>query len=536
MRKIALIGGKVYTPYGFAEALLAEGDRIAFIGSSEDVSALAGIKVEKIHLDGRVVLPGLCDSHAHFLAWASNSEKLDLRSARSILDIRAALRKYIDRAGNNPEVWIEGRGWNQELFDDQEQRMPTRDDLDDITPNIPVILPRVCGHVAVVNSAALKAMHITGTTFIEGGVIDKDDDGEPNGIIRENALELFRSMTSTLTKDGMSQLLSKYGTKAASLGLTTINSDDLSYTGDDFNQLIEVYLKAEREGKLPFRVRQQLLLKNTELLTEFLAAGWRTGMGGRRYKIGPLKLLCDGSLGGRTAWLREEYADSHGTKGIPIYTQEALDELVWLAHSSGMQVAMHAIGDAALDLCLNAIEKSKVGRRNSLRHLIVHCQIADDAQLNRIKRLNVGVAMQPSFVPSDMDMALKRLGQERATSSYRWKTMIDKGIILSAGSDAPVETLSPIAGIHAAVTRQNENHSPYGGWVESEKLSVSEAVNLYTWASAWHSGEENIRGELVQGKLADITIIDEDIFLVAPHKIKDIKVSMTICGGEITYS
>jgi predicted amidohydrolase YtcJ len=196
---------------------------------------------------------------------------------------------------------------------------------------------------------------------------------------------------------------------------------------------------------------------------------------------------------------------------------------------------MHAIGDATLDMCLNSIEKAVDMRKNSLRHIIVHCQIADEGQFSRMKRLGVGAAVQPCFVPSDREMAIRRLGDKKASESYRWKTMIDKGLIISAGSDGPVESISPILGIHAAVTRQDENDRPYGGWVESERLSVAEAINMYTWASAWHANEENQRGEIVEGKLADLAILEDDIFTIAPERIKGINVSMTICGGEVTY-
>ena len=538
LKKLAFIGGKVYTPFGFKEAILTEGERICFVGSSSEAESIADFNYEIIDLNGRTVIPGLCDSHIHFLAWASNTEKLNFKDSRSITDIRKKLSKFVNSlndADNTDNFWIEGRGWNQELFDSNSKKMPTRYDIDDIVPEIPTVLSRVCGHVGVINTAAMQKLGINRDSKVSGGVIDLGADGEPNGIMRESALELVWNSIPSLDDDSLNHLLTKYGNIAASVGLTTLNSDDLSELNDDYNRAINFYSKAECEGKLPFRIRQQFLLRNSKMLREFLANGWRTGLGSKKYKIGPLKILCDGSLGGRTAFLREDYADSPGTRGIPIHSQEDLDELVWLAHSSGTQVAMHAIGDATLDMCLNSIEKAKKLRKNSLRHIIVHCQIADDDQLLRLKQLGIGVAIQPCFVPSDREMAKSRLGNDKASRSYRWRTMIKNGIILSAGSDAPVESVSPLLGIHAAVTRQDENNRPYGGWVESEKLSVAEAINMYTWASAWLANEENIRGEIVVGKLADLVILEDDIFTIAPQNIKDIQVSMTICGGNITY-
>ena len=537
-QKLAFTGGKIYTPFGFKEAILTEGERISFVGSSSDAESLINNEYEEIDLDGRTIIPGLCDSHVHFLAWASNSEKLDLKGSKSINDIRKKLSDFVRNSNYTDyadDSWLEGRGWNQELFDPGFQNMPTKHDIDDIVPNTPVVLSRVCGHVGVINSAAIRKLGIDSDTSISGGIIDIGTDGEPNGIIRETALELVWNSIPSLDDNDLGILLNKYGKIAASYGLTTLNSDDLSKLNDDYNRAINFYSKAESEGKMPFRIRQQFLLRTHKLFRDFLADGWRTGIGGRMYKIGPLKLLCDGSLGGRTAWLREDYADEPGARGLPIHSQEDLDEFVWLAHSSGMQVAMHAIGDATLDICLNSIEKAKEFRKNSLRHIIVHCQTADDEQLSRLKKLGLGAAVQPCFVPSDREMAIRRLGNQKASGSYRWKTMLDKGIILSAGSDAPVESISPILGIHAAVTRQDENNRPYGGWVESERLTVAEAINMYTWASAWHANEENQRGEIVVGKLADLTILEDDIFTIAPERIKNINVSMTMCGGNVTY-
>ena len=536
--KLAFIGGKVYTPFGFSEAILMEGERISFVGSSSDAELFANYEFEKIDLGGRTVIPGLCDSHVHFLAWASNSEKLDLKGSKSISDIRDKLSEfvnYLDYTDISDDFWIEGRGWNHELFDSDSQRMPTRYDIDDIVPNVPTVLSRVCGHIGILNSAAINKLGINSDTVILGGAIDRGEDGMPNGIIRESALELVWNSIPSLNDDELTRLLYKYGKIAASFGLTTLNSDDLSTLNDDYMRAINFYTKAEYNGKMPFRLRQQFLLRTHEQLRKFLASGWRTGMGSPKYRIGPLKLLCDGSLGGRTALLREDYADEPGTRGIPIYSQEDLNEFICLAHASGMQVALHAIGDATLDMCLNSLEKAKKSRKNSLRHLIVHCQIADDSQLLRLKQLGLGAAVQPCFVPSDREMAIKRLGNKKASSSYRWNTMIEKGIILSAGSDAPVESISPILGIHAAVTRQDENNCPFEGWVKSEKLSIAKAINMYTWASAWHANEENIRGEIVEGKLADLVVLEDDIFTISPDRIKDIGVSMTVCGGNITY-
>jgi predicted amidohydrolase YtcJ len=307
--------------------------------------------------------------------------------------------------------------------------------------------------------------------------------------------------------------------------------------GFDFRRAIDFYMNAERDGLLPFRIRQQLMLPRRDLLVDFLSEGWRTGDGTPFYQIGPLKLICDGSLGGRTAFLLQDYADKPGDRGIAMFDQERLNEMIFIAHSSGMQVAAHAIGDGALEMCLNALEAAQSASPGILRHKIVHAQIADDRQLDRMKSLHVGAAIQPSFAPSDRSMAIERLGSQWASRSYRWKTMLRKGIALSGGSDAPIESLRPLDGIHAAVTRQGQSgkENPEDSWIPEEKLSVAEAISLYTWGNAWHGGNEKRRGEISLGRDADLAILGRDPFVEPVADLWKIPVVMTLCGGCVTY-
>jgi predicted amidohydrolase YtcJ len=312
--------------------------------------------------------------------------------------------------------------------------------------------------------------------------------------------------------------------------------------GFDFRRALDFYTGAEREGKLPFRVREQFLLPQRELLLDFLSEGWRTGDGTPRFQIGPLKLLCDGSLGGRTAFLLEDYADAPpeaaSPRGIATYGQEELNELVGVAHSSGMQVAVHAIGDGGLEMCLRAFEaareeSARLGSPASARHQVVHAQTAGGGQLARMKKLRLGGLIQPSFVPSDREMSVARLGFDRAARNCRWKTMLKMGIPLAGGSDAPVETPRPLVGIHAAVTRR----SPGGNedWTPEERLSVAEAIALYTWNGAWQTGGERRRGEILPGLDADLVVLEEDPFRVPPDDLWKIGVAMTLCGGQVTF-
>ena len=527
----ALVNGRIHTPLGIAEALLIEGGRITAVGTTATIGLHCDTRI--VDLKGRAVLPGFSDSHTHFVAWAQSQETLRLGNCRSLDDLRHALHAYAAEHPSPVGGWYRGHGWNQVLMGGV---MPTRHDLDAVIPDIPVCLKRVCGHIAVANTAALRAAGITENTRVEAGVIELGEDGEPNGILKENALDLLDRCVPNLNDADLTGLLQKYGVQAAGYGLTELHSDDLAMFGFDFRRSQEFFLDAARSGVLPFRLRCQFLLPNKDLLQDFLSEGWRTGDGIPLCQIGPLKLLCDGSLGGRTAFLREDYADAPGERGVAMFEQGELDELILAAHLSGMQVAAHAIGDGALDMCLDAFERASKQRPMTTRHLIVHAQFADDAQIERMRQLRLGAAIQPCFVPSDRIMAQERLGKERAEAGYRWRTLMRKGIVLSSGSDAPIETLRPLQGIHAAVTRTGPDGAPEGGWIPEERLSVAEAIGTYTWNGAWNGQNERRRGEIAPGRDADLVVLEQDPFLVPAPDLADIAIAMTLCGGRITHA
>lgn len=535
---LILYNGKIITMDGIlpqAEAVAIREGKIIKAGSNGEILSYRESNTEAIDLKGKLALPGFNDSHMHLLSFALSLEKADLNGCTGIQDLIQRVRDFIETKGIKKGEWVQGRGWNHELF--YEKRMPTRQDLDNISREHPVILTRTCGHIAVANTYALKLAGIfENPPAVPGGSIDLDEKGIPTGVLRENAMELLYGKLPLYDKTKIKKLIVEAAEKFIKSGLTSVQSDDLESIKGDFKEILEAFFELEGENKLPIRVNEQVLLPTIEKLERFLSLGLRTGHGSEYFKIGPLKLLTDGSLGGRTAALTFPYEDDKDTKGIAIYTQDQLDELVEKAYLNGMQVACHAIGDRAMEMVFHSYEKAmKKLPKNDPRFRIIHCQITTEELIEKFSKYKVIADIQPIFVSSDLSIVEKRIGRERAKWTYNWKTLIEKGIHVAGGSDCPVEPFNPLLGIYAAVTRKNLSGFPEDGWLPEQKLSVKEAVHIFTMGSAYCTFEENIKGSITSGKLADIAVLSEDIFKIAPDEIKDVEVEMTILGGKIVY-
>lgn len=535
---LILCNGNIFTmdkQYPKAEAVGIIGNKIAFVGRNEEVLALKNPKTEIIDLNGKTVVPGFNDSHMHLLSYAMSLDKVDLNNVSSVDEIVEKVRAYI-KENNIPEgTWVQGRGWNHELF--SKKVMPTRHDLDRISQKHPIVLTRTCGHICAVNTLALEICGILEKPpAIEGGSIDLDENGVPNGILRENAMDLVYRYLLSPGKEKIKELIVRGAEDCLRCGLTSIQTDDLEAIKGDFKDILDAYFELDKEDKLPIRVNLQLLLPTIEKLEAFLKLGFKTGDGSEFLKIGPLKLLTDGSLGGRTAALSEPYEDDKNNWGIAIYSQEELNKLVEKAYMSGLQVACHAIGDRAMKMVFkaykNAMEKCT---KEDPRFRIIHCQITTEELLDKFKEYNVIADIQPIFVSSDLLIAEKRVGKERARWSYNWKSMLDRGVHVAAGSDSPVESFNPLWGIYAAVTRKNLEGYPDGGWLPDQKLTVEQAVYIYTMGSAYSTYEENIKGSITPGKLADMVVLSEDIFSIDPDNIKDVKVEKTFVDGKLVF-
>ncbi|WP_372997273.1 amidohydrolase [Lutispora sp.] len=520
----------------FAEGVVVSDGKIIFVGSNDDVLRYKDDDTQVIDLKGRLMVPGFIDSHMHLLNLGFFMKSIDLSVAKSIENLKALITDFIKENSIEAGRWVLGRGWNQDHFD--VKVFPTRYDLDDISKEHPIVITRACGHAVVVNSKALELCGINRhTKQVEGGSIDLDHNGEPNGIFRENAIELIKEGMPKDDIKSIKDAIMAAQEKALSYGLTSVQSDDLeSAAGAGYEDVIEAYRELVSEGKMKIRLYEQCLLPTMDKLMSFYDKGYYCHWGDEQFKLGPLKILTDGSLGARTAYLTKEYNDSSGNYGIATYTQDELDKLVFYAHERDMSVAIHCIGDKAMYMAFESIEKAKKTMPGkNVRHSIVHCQITDEKLLERFRELDVIAHVQPIFLDYDLHIVEDRIGTERAKWTYNWKTLIDKGVNVAFGSDCPVEPCNVMHGIYAAVTRKDLAGCPENGWLPEQKISVEEALFGFTLGAAYASFEEKMKGSIKEGKLADFTVLSEDIFEIEHDRLKDVEIAATIVNGEIMW-
>ncbi|MGE5653277.1 MAG: amidohydrolase, partial [Bacillota bacterium] len=515
-----------------AQAVAIEGCRFAAVGSNEEILALQSAETHLVDLAGQTVVPGFNDSHMHLLNIGTVMERVDLTPARSRAQLVAIARDFL---AANPELkLLLGRGWNQDRFDDQQ--MPTRHDLDQISTEIPIVFTRVCGHVSVVNSKALQMAGVgRGVAQVRGGQIDLDLSGEPNGVLSEEAIGLVGQLFPETTQADYKRRYQKGAALAASLGLTSVQTDDM---GDlhDADAKLQALTELAAEGNLPVRVNLQIRLSKPELVAEFLELRQRWSLPADMVEFGPVKIMTDGSLGGRTAAMNEPYADDPSTRGVAVLEQDEINAIFAAAHEHGLQVSGHAIGDRAMQLMLNGFRHVLATKPTpDARPRIIHAQITTPGILAEMQEMGVVADIQPTFVGTDLHIVEQRVGHERATATYAWRTMREMGIATAGGSDSPVESCSPLLGIYSAVTRQDADGYPAGGWLPNQKLTAEESIELFTMGSAFACFEEGIKGSISAGKLADLVVLAEDITAVAPEKIKDVQVVATYVGGKKAF-
>jgi hypothetical protein len=520
-----------------AEAVAIKDGKFFKVGANEEILKLKEEKTKVIDLEGKVLLPGFIDSHMHFLDFGYSLTKVDLNGSKSINEIINRTNKFFENKDIKEGDWLKGRGWNQDIL--EENRFLNRYDLDKISKDKPIYMTRVCGHVAVVNSKALEVMGVNkNTEQVDGGHFDLDDKGEPTGIFREKALELIYSKVPVPNLAEIKKMILEATEAYAEQGITSVQTDDFeTIPGVNYEDVIKAYKDLSDQGKLKTRIYEQCIFENIEKYKGFLEKGYRTGDGNNLFKIGPLKVLSDGSLGGRTAYMTEPYADDISTVGIPCYSQDELDDWILTAHENNMTTATHCIGDAAMYMTLESIEKAKKEfPKEDMRHSIVHCQITDKKIIERFSELEVIAHVQPVFLDYDLHIVEDRIGKERAKYTYNFKRMLEQDVVVAGGSDYPYcEFYQTFYNLHAAINRQDLSGYPEKGWLPEEKLSVDEAVSIFTKGPAYASYEEDIKGTIEEGKLADCFLISDDIYTIDKSIIKDLSVELTLLGGKLAY-
>jgi len=505
------------------EAIAIRGNRILATGKDEEIDRFIGENTRVIDLNGMFGCPGFNDAHLHFLSGGMSKMEVDLTGAKSIREIQKRVIKKLRSLP--PGSWLTGRGWDQSLFPDK--KWPTKKILDSIAPDVPIFLRRVCGHVALVNT---KALHIAGinagTPNPPAGEIVKDPvTGKPTGILKEEAMNLVSQYIPPPSKETIEKAVEIALEEARKFGVTSVQDN----TSAD---MLDVYQKLLNKGKLTCRVSEWPPLQEDLKRYKKLKQKYN----GNMIHFGLLKGFSDGSMGSRTAAFFQPYFDDPTTRGIFQMTQDELNNLVLCADKEGFQIGIHAIGDAANRMVLDAYSLArKINGVRDSRHRIEHAQVLTKEDIPRFKELGVIASMQPTHCIEDLRWAETRIGLERCRYAYAWKSLKKQGAVLAFGTDWPVVSLNPMEGLYAAVTRRDTSGYPRKGWFPQERLTIQEAIEAYTLGSAYAEFREKEKGSLVPGKLADIVILDHNLLEIPSEEILKTRVVYTIMNGKIVY-
>ncbi len=530
MADLVLVNGKVWTGNAaqpWAEAVAARGDRIYAVGKTADLRALAGTGTKLVDLGGSLVLPGFIDSHTHFLGGGFALKSIQLRDARSREEFVARVAAKAKELG--PGRWIQNGDWDHQLFSPVE--LPRKDWIDAVTPDNPVCINRFDGHMILANSLALKLAGVTKDTPVPpGGEIVKDPaTGEPTGILKDQAMGFVYSKIPDPTFREDLEAAEASIRHAAVNGVTSVNemADATS---------LEVFQDLARRGRLTTRVHVYIPISEVETLARLKL---KSPFGGPALSLAGLKGFVDGSLGSATAYFFEPYSDDPTTSGIlagQMFPEGVMEKRILDADKAGLQVAIHAIGDRANSLLLDIFEKAEAanGPRDR-RWRIEHAQHLRPADIARFGKLGVVASVQPYHAIDDGCWAVTKIGPERAKTTYAFGSLRRAGAVLAFGSDWTVAPLSPILGIYAAVTRRTLDGKNPDGWIPAEKVSVEDAVKAYTANGAWAQFAEADKGTIEAGKLADLVVLDRNIFAIPPEEIGQAKVRLTIFDGRIVF-
>ena len=524
---LILTNGRVWTGSkqpAWAEAVAARGERLIAVGSSEEIKRLADAKTRVVDLQGRLALPGFIDDHTHFMTGGFHLLSVELRDARTPQEFAERIKKHAAKLPKGR--WVSGGDWDHEQWGGE---LPRRDWIDGFTADHPVFVSRLDGHMGLANSAALKIAGITKETpSPAGGTIVKDSKtGEPTGVLKDDAMGLVSRFIPDESDAEYEEALKASLDYAARVGVTSIQ--DITSWRD-----YEVYKKFHDAGRLTVRVYARTPMSQWKRQADLVR---RQGVGDHWLRLGGLKAFMDGSLGSTTALFFEPFTDAPHTAGLSVednIPEGKLKETMKEADKAGLQCSIHAIGDKANNLLLNYFEAiGKENGKRDRRFRIEHAQHLAPADIPRFAKLGVIASMQPYHAADDGRWAEKRIGKERIKTTYAFRSLLDAGAVLTFGSDWFVAPLSPILGIHAAVTRQTIDGKNPKGWVPEQKITVEEAIRAYTSAGAYAEFAENDKGVLEVGKLADIVVLSQDLFKINPNDIEKTKVDYTVVGGRV---
>jgi len=528
------INGNVYTvndrrPH--AEAIAVKAGKVIFVGSNKDAKAYQGKTTRVVDLHGNTVVPGMTDSHYHLTGVGERELTLNLEGINSLNDFLAKIKERVDRA--KPGEWVTGRGWIETFW--KPQVFPTRWDLDKVSPDNPVAFTRADGHAIVANSAALKLAGIDKNTASPfGGEIMKDKTtGEPNGMLLDNAQGLLGRVIPESTRANQDEAILAGVKRSIELGWCEIQDAGGPYAD------VDLMRKLYREGKIKLRI-YKAVYGPTPASVKLLSDGASVGEFDGRFTLRTIKVVLDGALGSKGAALLEKYSD-YDTAGFLRFKEEDLSPMFVDALRKGIQVETHAIGDRANRVILDLYEKALAAVPPNQRKIreprwrVEHAQILSPIDIPRFARLGVIPSMQPSHAIGDLHFAPSRLGLKRLEGAYAWQSLIKAGSIIAGGSDAPVERGEPMIEFYAAVARKDQKGYSGEGWHPEQAVSREQALKMFTIWSAYAAFEENLKGSIEVGKLADLTVLSADIMKIPEMEILNTRCVMTVIGGEVVF-
>lgn len=524
--------GKIYIEReSFASTMVVDEERIVEVGEESLIKKYADAEV--IDVEGKTIIPGLNDSHLHFLLTAEYLKMLPITEVTSMQELIHRVHAHIKEEQLTKGDILYTEGWNHTQFTD-EKRIPTREDLDQASSEVPIVLVRVDRHVWSLNTAALERFGISkDTPDPEGGEILRDESGEPTGVLTERAIDLVRPQLPGLTKEEKKVALKDAMGLANTYGITSMHTNDAKDA--EIEETLQFYKELDDAGELSVRFYHQIWFNDGQYIQEFMDAGHQFREGTAFNRIGPVKLFSDGTLGSRTAAMRKEYADDPGNTGVVTKSQKDLDQEVQRAVDHGYQVIVHGIGDKGIERILDAYDKVLGDQPNELRLGVNHMQICEPDLVERVIEKDYLTYVQPIFLHDDLPILEECIGKVLAESSYPFGTLARAGVHQSFSSDAPIVSFNPWENIYCAVTRKRLNGEPKEGFVSEEAVDRYTAIDAYTYEGAYASFEEQEKGRLKAGYYADFIILDRDIFTIDSEEIQGMKVIETVVNGQTVY-